>query len=134
MHIVSCPLSVMRGVRKPKPWRFNLNEYRNANYLLLNEVKQSFKIMVEDQVLVLPRFNTAQFEYLLYPGSHHEIDVANICCVIDKFFSDAIVELGRLPADSYWYLNKVTYAFAEVDKRNPRVDVKITGQLWTPPT
>jgi len=52
-------------------------------------------------------------------------DISNVLSIHDKFFCDALVELGKLPDDNYKYIPEVKYVFREVDKLNPRVDIYI---------
>jgi hypothetical protein len=51
--------------------------------------------------------------------------VANICSVVDKFFSDALVNLGYIADDNYQHVLGVQYLFGSVDSKNPRVEVTI---------
>tara|TARA_B110000503_G_scaffold109474_1_gene163826 strand:+ start:382 stop:615 length:234 start_codon:yes stop_codon:yes gene_type:complete len=64
--------------------------------------------------------------YVLFPKTRRLCDVANVCSVTDKYFSDALVELHKIADDNYLYLPKVTYEFGSVNKDNPRVDIHIT--------
>ncbi|WVI66551.1 hypothetical protein pVco7_gp105 [Vibrio phage pVco-7] len=85
-----------------------------------------YKDMVKLPILNLPSFTKVRIEYVLYPKTKRKTDVANVCSIHDKFFSDALVELGKLPEDNYEHLVEVTYRFGHVDKDNPRVDITIT--------
>lgn len=110
---------------KENVFYLNLNQYRNAHYHILNKAKIIFKENVAKGIASLPRLNKIELVYKLYPKSHRAMDVANICSVVDKFFCDALVELGKLDDDCYKFIGKVQYEFGEVDKMNPRVDVHI---------
>jgi hypothetical protein len=125
--IVNLPLRVR--VTKKKDFLINLNQYRNAHFLTLNRAKILFKEAIHDQLVKLPVFETVEFKYFLFPGSLHELDTNNICSIADKFFSDALVEAGKLEDDNYRFLTKSTFEFASVDKANPRVEVHITGKI-----
>jgi hypothetical protein len=121
--ILSLPLVV--PVTKQKGFYLNLNQYRNAHYHTLNKAKTAFKEHMTNAILRLPRFNVVELIYTLYPGSNRELDVANICSIVDKFFCDSLVELGKLSDDCYKFLTEVRYRFGAVDKMNPRVEVQI---------
>ncbi len=122
----SLPIVIARPRSRDLP--LNLNEYRNAHYQTLNNMKIKFKEEVSaiDEIKVLlPKLNRIELHYTLYPKTRRACDVANVLSIVDKFFSDALVELGKLEDDSYHFLPKVTYEFGCVDKDNPRADVTI---------
>lgn len=123
MHRLILPIIV--PISTKKNFSLNLNQYRNAHHFTLNNSKKIFKEMIEEQVTRLPVFQAVSLEYVLYVGSKRELDISNVCCVVDKYFSDALVELGKLPDDNYKYLNKITYTFGGYDKGNARVEVII---------
>lgn len=53
------------------------------------------------------------------------MDTSNICCIVEKFFCDALVQEGKLADDNYLYVKQSTYLFGEIDKTNPRCDIVI---------
>lgn len=61
--------------------------------------------------------------YTLFVGSKRRLDIANVCAIVDKFFMDALVEMGKLPDDNYEHLTKITFLFGGYDKSNPRVEI-----------
>lgn len=126
--LLSLPYKLNLGHKrdgKPNVFYLNLNQYRNAHYHILNKAKIVFKEEVSKSILSLPSLNEIELTYTLYPPSHRDMDVANVCSIVDKFFCDALVELGKLSDDCYKFLGKVRYEFGKVDKMNPRVDVHI---------
>lgn len=125
MYILTSPIYI--PISKRKNFALNLNAYRNAHYQVLNKAKHLYKEIMTDQIQSLPSFSHVTINYILFPGSKRSMDVSNVCCIVDKFFSDALVELGHLPDDNYHFLNKVFYSFGEVDKENPRVQIELEG-------
>ena len=121
--VISLPLGV--SVSKTKKFYCNLNIYRNAHFHVLNNAKVEFKEQIEDSVTKLPIYKRVHLIYTLYPGTKRLVDVSNVCSVVDKFFQDTLVELGRLEDDNYNFVPLVTYQFGSIDKANPRVDVQI---------
>lgn len=107
--------------------RLNLNEYRNAPYFKLNQAKIAFKEepSIKSQLLNLPQYSRIHLRYIVHYPTNREFDVANICAVADKFFSDALVEYGKLPDDNFKFIPQVTYCFGSIDKHNPRIEVEI---------
>jgi Holliday junction resolvase RusA-like endonuclease len=123
MWTLEAPLSVPQS--KKKNFILNLNVYRNAHYQTLNKVKQRYKEAMTEQIKALPKLNQIQIGYRLYPKTRRLCDISNILAIHDKFFCDALQELGKLEDDNYLYLNTVTYSMGEVDKENPRVEIYI---------
>ena len=123
MHLIVAPLMVARN--KKTNVGLNLNIYRNAHFQVLNDIKRKYKEHIYDQVVVLPEFNKIELEYILYPKTKRLCDISNVLSIHDKFFCDALVELGKLPDDNYLHLQNVTYKFGEIDKQNSRVEIII---------
>lgn len=123
MYKISLPIRI--PVSKKSYFALNLNVYRNAHYITLNNAKVAFKEMITPFLAQIPHMESCSLEYILYPKTNRLCDVSNICTVVDKFFSDALVETGHIPDDNYTYIKSITYRFGSVDKDNPRVDVII---------
>lgn len=91
----------------------------------MNKVKINYKELMAEQIKQLPVFDRIGLMLTLYPASQRLTDVSNVCSIHEKFFADALVELGKLPDDNYQYLPESGYRFGEVDKTNPRVEIVI---------
>lgn len=120
---INCPLFVYVGRRKIY---LNLNTYRNLYYQINNKAKAAFKNEIYPQIKKLPTMQQISIDYILYPATLRKCDIANICCIVDKFFSDALVEAHKLPDDNYENLQRITYSIGEVDRKNPRCEARIT--------
>ena len=116
------PMKILAGKRKML--RLNLNEYRNTHYRILNNAKINYKEFMKNQIEKAKRLGKALFVYTVYPGSKRSFDIGNICCVHEKFFEDAFVELGKLEDDNANFLPLVVYMYGGIDKDNPRVDIE----------
>lgn len=126
MYLVSLPLSVFINKKRTKKFILNLNVYRNAHFQVLNKAKRIFEEEIYHKIKDLPKNQTkCTLKYILYPRTKRECDVSNICCIEDKFFSDALVRINVLTDDNYKVLSTITYSFGAIDKDNPRVDVLI---------
>ena len=66
-----------------------------------------------------------EITYTLYPKTKRLCDISNILSIVDKFYCDALVELGRIPDDNYEHVVRVIYEFGEVDTTNPRAKITI---------
>lgn len=116
------PMKVLASKRKML--RLNLNEYRNTHYRILNNAKINYKEVMKKQIEKAKRLGKALFIYTVYPGSKRSFDIGNICCIHEKFFEDAFVELGKLEDDNANFLPLVVYMYGGIDKDNPRVDIE----------
>lgn len=123
MYTIISPLSVKQT--KTKQFILNLNNYRNTHYQTLNKVKVNYKAELAAQIKLLPTFTRIGLMFTLYPKTARLTDVSNVCSVHEKFFADALVELGKLPDDNYLYLPESGYRFGAIDRENPRVEITI---------
>jgi Holliday junction resolvase RusA-like endonuclease len=122
-YLLSAPIKLERPRSRDLP--LNLNEYRNTHFQTLNNLKKRFKGRMEGQIRELPILNRIEIHYTLYPASKRLCDVANILSVVDKFFCDALSELGKIEDDNYLFIPRVSYSFGQVDKNNPRAEILI---------
>lgn len=121
--IVECPLSIMVGRKRIA---MNLNVYRNLFHLTNNKAKIAFRETIGPQLARLPHLSRINIEYTLYMPTRRQVDIANVCCIVDKFFCDALVSAGKLVDDNYNFLPQTSYLWGGVDKIRPRVEAKIT--------
>lgn len=117
------PLKVLMS--KIKYFRLNLNQYRNTHYRLLNTCKINYKEIMKKQINKAKPFNKVLCLYKVYFGSKRCYDVGNVCSIHEKFFEDALVELGKLPDDNTEYIPLVIYLGCGIDKENPRVEIEV---------
>ena len=123
---IDLPIGIKIG---RKNFALNLNFYRNAHYQTLNKMKVEFSKVIEPELMKLPSFKSIDLIYTLYPKTKRLCDVSNVCSIVDKFFCDALVNIGKLPDDNYQYIKNIKYTFGNVDKDNPRVTVNISGDI-----
>lgn len=122
------PLVIQTSAGPKGRFLINLNTYRNAHYRMLNNAKIMYKRHMTPQIEALPSYDRLFLQFVLYPGSAREMDLANIASVTEKFFCDALVELGKLPDDNYKHLIGSCNTFGEIDRMNPRMEI-----LFNPP-
>lgn len=123
MYTIISPLRV--PVTKTKFFVLNLNDYRNRHYQVLNKAKVAYKDLLSDQIRQLPSFEHIGLMLTLYTKDARLTDVSNVCSIHEKFFADALVELGKLPDDNYQHLPETGYRFGGIDRQNPRVEISI---------
>lgn len=129
-HKLISPLRVCYYVTKKGEERWftlNLNQYRNAQYHILNDSKIKYKELMNEQIQSLPVFTKpVKIKYTVFFRTAKLFDVSNVCCIVDKYFVDALVEAGKLPDDNYKYVPEVIYCIGSIDRLNPRVEIEIT--------
>lgn len=123
MWDIQVPTSV--PVTKTKKFFLNLNHYRNAHHFILSKAKIEFHNLVLPMLNVLPSLDQVDLTYTLFTGNKRETDTANVCCIVDKFFSDTLVSAGKIVDDNYKFVREVNYRFGGIAKGNPHVIVNI---------
>ena len=116
--------------KKTKKHWLTLNMYRNWHYQTASNTKILFKKEVEEQILALPDLSVLwgeiRLEYTLYPPNKQSRDLTNSMSIVDKYFADALVELGKLKDDSCSHIKAVSCEVGSIDKDHPRMEVVIT--------
>ncbi len=125
-HTVSVPISV--PVTKKKRFYLNLNQYRNAHHFTLSKAKINFAEIVSPRVRHLPPMGKIRMLYTLFTGSNQSVDTANVCCIVDKFFSDVLVSEKKIVDDNRDIVLEICFIYGGVDKLNPRVEVMIVPE------
>lgn len=104
----------------------NMNQYRNAHYRVSNKAKIEYKEFIKQQILKRKKkFGKMCIIYTVYQPTRRRFDIGNVCSIHQKFFEDALVELGRLDDDRYNYIPMCVFCFGGIDPSNPRVDIEI---------
>lgn len=123
MYRFSSPLQIFVGKRK---FILNLNNYRNTHYRVLNNAKVTYKMYMKKQIEKLPRLQPPiQITYTVFKGDKRNCDIGNICSIHQKFFEDALVELGKLPDDNHNMIKRSIFEWGGIDKLNPAVMIMI---------
>lgn len=121
MWTIALPLEI--PVSKKKSLSLNLNPFRNAHFQVLNKAKVNFTDLVRSDLKDIPKLSKITLDYILYP--QRLCDTNNFCSIVDKFFSDALVECGVIQDDNFKVVIDTRFRFGYVDKNNPRIEVTI---------
>jgi Holliday junction resolvase RusA-like endonuclease len=77
------------------------------------------------QLSTLPFCEQIEIEYKLFPYSNRRFDLDNHSAMIMKIFHDLLIDMNIIKDDNYKIIIKITVSFGEVDKLNPRCEIKI---------
>lgn len=98
---------------RKKVTALNLNVYRNLHYRSLTALKHKFqdhaKKLLRDQGV--PPLGRIRLRYQIFARTKREFDVANICSIVDKFFSDSLQHAGIIEDDNWKFLDDVSFGF-----------------------
>lgn len=119
------PLAVK--VNSKRQFILNLNNYRNAYFRTLNTAKIAYKKFMEEQILseIYKPLKKIAIQYKVFKGDRRRFDIGNITSIHQKFFEDAIVELGKLPDDRHENLPMTFDTFGGISTDKPRVEITI---------
>lgn len=125
---VTSPIYLPDGTKAApnRKYALNLNIYRNTCPHKLNNMKVKYKTLMAEHLESLPVMGRVHITYKLFVASARKSDISNVCCVVDKFFCDALVSYGVIGDDNYDYLPVIHYEFGGIDRKNPRVEIIIT--------
>jgi hypothetical protein len=104
----------------------NLNVYRNLHFYKLNYQKKAFQLFVKPFLSGLPPMEAVSLHYEINPKGGSRLDTMNVGSIVDKFFSDALVENGIIPDDDYKHVVGNSFSFGSLHPENPHVLVTIT--------
>jgi hypothetical protein len=109
---------------KGKMYNLNLNQYHVWHHHVRNALKQKYK---ELALILIPNvdFEYIELYFTMYKGSNRRIDRANVLCIHEKFFCDALTESGVIPDDNDKYIIGTHYSSGEIDRENPHVEIRV---------
>lgn len=81
--------------------------------------------MTEQILSCKEKFGKVIIVYTVYQPTKRRFDIGNVCSVHQKFFEDALTELGRLEDDRFNYVPMCVYLFGGISPTNPRVDIQV---------
>lgn len=114
-----------RKTKADKVIPLNLNWYRNVNYIVNNQVKQTYCELMAEQ-LEWQIFNKPNIQYKIFYGRAWRHDKMNVGAVISKYFLDSLVHYGCIEDDSDEFVGTETFLYGGVDKLNPRCEITLS--------
>lgn len=103
-------------VSKKNKKAVNLNIYRNLHHHHLNTQKKNFTDEVMPLLRNMPRAEQIWIHYTIFAPSNRRLDTMNIGSIADKYFSDTMVEAGKIPDDNNDHVVLVTFSFGGLSK------------------
>ena len=114
-----------RKTKKDTKILVGMNWYRNAHFRNSNQVKQYYHKLICSKVTQSQKLKDKYMvSYMLYP-SNSSCDLMNVVSVIDKFLNDALQDCGVVINDNIKFYKSMTAGVKEIDKYNPRIEIKI---------
>ena len=101
----------------------NLNNYRNWKHFLSNDIKKGYKAIAEPKLEGIKFGLPIKLTFTLWKRDKRKIDRANVLCIHEKFWCDALTECGCFPDDNDEFIVSTKYITGGIDKDNPRVDI-----------
>lgn len=92
----------------------NLNVYRNLHHFHLNNQKQTFHEQVKASLAGLPKFEKICLHYQIFAPTKARLDTMNVGSIVDKYFSDTLVEAKKIFDDNYNHVVFVSFSFGGV--------------------
>lgn len=111
-YSVRIPTYVNVSKKTVKP--VNLNVYRNLHHHHLNSQKKNFADEVKPLLKDKPRAEKVWIHYEIFASRNGRLDTMNVGSIADKYFSDALVEAGKLPDDNQDHIILSTFSFGGV--------------------
>jgi hypothetical protein len=103
----------------------NLNEYRNLHHHLLNKQKANFRDEVKSLLAPLPRMEAVWLHYTIYKPRNVRLDTMNVGSIVDKYFSDVLVEEGKIPDDNHEHVVFNSFSFGGLARMDGHAIVQI---------
>ena len=128
MIIIELPIyyTFTKKTKKDNKVLVGMNWYRNAHFRNSNQVKQHYHKLIYSKVTQSQKLKDKYMvSYMLYP-SNSSCDLMNVVSVIDKFLNDALQDCGVIVNDNIKFYKHMIATVKEVDKLNPRIEIKIT--------
>jgi Holliday junction resolvase RusA-like endonuclease len=126
VKVVSMPLFLtMMKKKKLKAYHFNLNNYRNWYFRENNNLKKMYSKIAIASLAGVDPFKKVKLEFTMHRGDKKKVDRANVLSIHEKFFCDALTTCGIIEDDNDNFVESTFYQTGEIDKDNPRVEIKI---------
>ncbi len=126
--MIKLDLPVYWNITKNRKIFVGMNWYQRANKYEINKVKQEYHELIKSKLF--GNKEKIKGSYLVrykYFYKNSGTDLRNVTSVIDKFFNDALQELGIVENDNVKYFKESIDQVGGLDKKNPRIEIEVEG-------
>ena len=126
--MIKLDLPVYWNITKNRKIFVGMNWYQRANKYEINKVKQEYHELSKSKLF--GNKEKIKGSYLVrykYFYKNSGTDLRNVTSVIDKFFNDALQELGIVENDNVKYFKESIDQVGGLDKKNPRIEIEVEG-------
>lgn len=123
VHKVRLPTYI--NVSKKTSKALNLNVYRNLHHHHLNKQKQNFHDEVKPLLRDIPRAEKIWIHYTIFASRNGRLDTMNVGSIVDKYFSDTMVESKKIMDDHFGHVVLVSFSFGGVRPMDGHAIAKI---------
>ena len=126
--MIRLELPVYWYVTKKKKKFIGVNWYQVADKHEINRVKKEYHKLIESKLTGNKEKIKGSYQVRYkYFYKNPKSDLRNITSVIDKFFNDALQELGIVENDNVKYFKESIDRVGGMDKKNPRIEIEVEG-------
>jgi hypothetical protein len=123
VHEVRLPTYI--NVSKKSSKALNLNIYRNLHHHHLNKQKQNFHDDVKPLLKDIPKAEKIWIHYTIFAPRYGRLDTMNVGSIVDKYFSDTMVEAEKIMDDHFDHVVLVSFSFGGVRPMDGHAIAKI---------
>lgn len=124
-YTLRSPVYIILGKKTKNKIPMNLNNYRNLHHHQSDDAKKQYKFVMTVQINRLPKMKKVSLLFVLHRGTRAKGDRHNVCSIVQKFFCDALVELGKLPSDTDEHVLWEKYETGDVSPKKPYCEIII---------
>lgn len=113
------------NVSKKNQKAVNLNIYRNLHHYHLNTQKKNFADEVTPLLRAMPKAEQVWIHYTIFAPRNGRLDTMNVGSITDKYFSDTMVEAGKIPDDNTDHIVLSTFSFGGLSQMDGHAIVTV---------
>lgn len=108
---------------QPKIYHLNMNNYPQWFNHIRNDLKQLYTEIAMKQLVGVEMSTPIKLTFIHYRPDNRKSDRANVCCIHEKFFSDALTKAGCIPDDNDKYILETRYLSGGVQRGKGRMEI-----------
>lgn len=111
---------ILKNKKSERKYQLNFNVFHNLNRFTYNNIKKEFKQQIQKTLSesnIEPIESFYSLIYTITAPNKRTFDIANVLCIIDKLFCDALQELNITKDDNFNYLKNIEFKFDKIDTK-----------------